>query len=63
MWTLCIYFTLHRRIVRLTSPNLNYLIIVGVVLLYMSVFFWVSPAKEEMEATVLCNVRVEHFHS
>ncbi|CAI8027307.1 Gamma-aminobutyric acid type B receptor subunit 2 [Geodia barretti] len=60
----CLIFNIiyrKRKIVRLTSPNLNYLIIVGAVLLYMSVFFWVSPAKEEMEATVLCNFRIWLF--
>jgi gamma-aminobutyric acid type B receptor len=50
-----------RKIVRLTSPNLNYLIIAGAILLYMSVFFWVSPVEEEMKATIICNFRVWLF--
>ena len=45
------------RVVRLTSPNLNYLVIAGAVLLYVSIFFWVTPADNKGIATTLCNVR------
>lgn len=44
--------------VRLTSPNLNYLIIAGALLLYASVVFLVTPTLEEETATIYCNVSV-----
>ena len=44
------------RVVRLTSPNLNYLVIAGAILLYVSIFFWVTPAGNKGIATTLCNV-------
>lgn len=46
------------RVVRLTSPNLNYLIIAGALLLYASVVFIVTPTLEEETATIYCNVSV-----
>ena len=45
----------------MTSPNLNYLLIIGAILLYLSVIFWMLPAKEEMKASILCNVRKAVF--
>lgn len=60
----CMQYTLHYRVfficrvVRLTSPNLNYLIIAGALLLYASVVFLVTPTLEEETATIYCNVSV-----
>ena len=48
------------RVVKLSSPNLNILIIAGAVLLYVSVFlyvFSVDHMEEVLTQTILCNVR------
>ena len=48
------------RVVKLSSPNLNYLIIAGAALLYVSVFLYVFSAQNKHQAvqqTLLCNVR------
>jgi len=55
-YTLLFFFIC--RVVRLTSPNLNYLIIAGALLLYASVVFLVTPTLEEETATIYCNVSV-----
>ena len=46
------------RIVKLSSPNLNYLIIIGAGCLYVSVYMYVFVADREniFDQTVLCNV-------
>ncbi len=44
------------RLIRLTSPNLSYLIGVGTVLLYLDVCLVVMPGKDKDTVTVLCNV-------
>ena len=46
--------------VKLSSPNLNILIIAGAILLYVSVFLYVFSVEDKEEAltqTILCNVR------
>ena len=47
------------RIVKLSSPNLNYLIIFGAGILYASVYMYIYTAHEDQTAiqTALCNVR------
>ena len=50
-------FSLYR-LVRLTSPNLNYLIGSGAILLYLAIIVTVLPAKSAVFAGVLCNLRV-----
>ena len=62
MSLLCNYFNLNVvcRVVKLSSPNLNILIIAGAVLLYVSVFlyvFSVDHMEEALTQTILCNVR------
>ena len=47
------------RVVKLSSPNLNYVIIVGVVLLYTSVFLYTYSTEVATLQTLLCNV---HAH-
>ncbi len=42
--------------IRLTSPNLNYIIGVGAILLYVDVYLTVVPTKDKDTVTVLCNV-------
>ena len=44
------------RVVRLTSPNLNYLIILGAILLYTTVYFFVIPTSVAIVQTVNCHV-------
>ena len=44
------------RTIRLTSPNLNYVIILGVVLINASVFFYIMPAYSMDLQTIFCNV-------
>lgn len=48
-------FTPHR-VIRLTSPTLNYIIIVGSVLMYISVIFEVLPTTQEEVFHFLCIV-------
>ena len=62
MWSkqttqLC-YSCIHVRIVKLSSPNLNYLIIIGAGFLYMSVYMFLFTAGREptFAQTILCNV-------
>ena len=43
--------------VRLTSPNLNYLIVVGAVFIYLSVVFRGMPFLEQQLSTVYCNLQ------
>ena len=44
--------------VKLSSPNLNYLILVGAALLYACVYLFVTPISTQSTADVLCNVSI-----
>ena len=44
------------RVVKLSSPNLNYIVIAGVTLLYTSVYMYTITAQEALPQTLLCNV-------
>ena len=44
------------RLIRLTSPNLNYLIGFGAIILYLVVFFTVIPAPTQTPVVFLCNL-------
>ena len=46
--------------VKLSSPNLNYIIIAGVALLYTSVFMYTYTAEEATAQTLICNVSTMH---
>ena len=46
------------RLIRLTSPNLNYLIGSGAILLYLAIVVTVWPAATATAAGVLCNLQV-----
>jgi hypothetical protein len=46
------------RVVKLSSPNLNYIIIAGVALLYTSVFMYTYTVEEATVQTLLCNVSI-----
>ena len=49
---------LHFRLIRLTSPNLNYMIGSGAILLYVAIILTVLPATTSDAAGVLCNLTV-----
>ena len=46
------------RIVRLTSPNLNYFIIAGSYIMYISIFIRLMPSGDETVNYVRCNVSI-----
>ena len=46
------------RLVRLTSPSLNYVIIGGVLVMYCSVILYVVPVTTQVANTALCNVSI-----
>lgn len=50
------------RVVKLSSPNLNYLIVAGAALAYASVFLYIFSEREHQHIAheVLCNVRKNH---
>ena len=56
--TLHICEFLHFRLIRLTSPNLNYMIESGAILLYVAIVLTVLPATTSNAAGVLCNLTV-----
>ena len=44
------------RIVKLTSPKLNYIVLLGAFMLYTSVYFYVLPSTQKLTSTVYCHV-------
>ena len=44
------------RLIRMSSPNLNYLIGGGAIILYMDIYFFIIPTTNQQALTVLCNV-------
>ena len=46
------------RLIRLSSPNLNYLIGSGAILLYLAIIVTVLPADTAVFSSVVCNLRV-----
>ena len=44
------------RLIRITSPNLNYLIGIGAIILYIDIGLFVAPSTNHKVVTVLCNV-------
>ena len=46
----------HPRLIRMSSPNLNYLIGGGAIILYMDIYFFIIPTTDQQALTVLCNV-------
>lgn len=45
-----------KRLIQLSSPNLNYLIGVGAILLYFDAYLLVAPTTDKTATTVKCNV-------
>ena len=52
-------FLLYCRLIRLSSPKLNYFIIVGAIIMYISIIVYTIPSESELGNTVLCNVSVK----
>ena len=48
------------RIVRLISPNLNYLIVTGAIMLYASVYFFMVSSTDELTVTISCHVSMQY---
>ena len=46
------------RLIRLSSPNLNYLIGGGAIILYIDMYFFIIPTADPNAVVVLCNVRI-----
>ena len=44
------------RLIRLSSPNLNYLIGGGAIILYMNTYFFIIPTTDPHAVAVLCNI-------
>ena len=44
------------RLIRLTSPNLNYFIGAGAIILYIYIYFLVIQSTDRVVVTVFCNV-------
>jgi hypothetical protein len=44
------------RLIRITSPNLNYLIGIGAIILYINISLSVAPSTNQKVVSALCNV-------
>ena len=44
------------RLVKLASPKVNYLIVIGAIILYLHVVSLVIPTSDPVAVTVLCNL-------
>ena len=44
------------RLIRMSSPNLNYLMTGGAIVLYMDVYFFIIPTINQQVVTALCNL-------
>ena len=44
------------RLVRLSSSSLNYVIIAGALIMYISIILYILPVVDQMATTILCNV-------
>ena len=53
---------LHYRTVRLSSPNLNYFIVVGAILMYVSIGFYLLPTKSNTVVHARCVVGRKLVH-
>lgn len=49
------------RLIRLSSPKLNYIIIVGAILFYVSAISFVIPSTDPDAVVVFCNVSISIF--
>lgn len=44
------------RLIRLTSPKLNFLVGVGAIILYLNLYLFIFPVYDTTTAAVLCNL-------
>ena len=58
----CMYVTMTCRVIRLSSPNLNYILILGVCLVYLTGIVFVIPTNDPMVLPGLCMVSSIKFH-
>ena len=49
-------FALPYRLIRMSSPNLNYLIGGGAIILYMNTYFFIVPTINSQAVSALCNI-------
>lgn len=59
--TVCLVFNFayrNRKIIRLTSPNLNYFIILGCYIIFISVFFGTIPSKFRSVIKAQCHMQI-----
>ena len=47
------------RLIKLTSPNLNYIIGAGAILLYLAIYVLAIPSTDPTAVAVLCNVSAQ----
>ena len=59
-WSLFLYF-IPCRLIRLSSPNLNYIIGAGAIILYIDVCFFIVPTTDRYAASILYNVRAQEI--
>ena len=52
---------MYSRLIRLTSPNLNYIIVAGALCFYASVYFALWPKVPKDTVTGFCNVSTTCF--
>ena len=50
---------LMNRLIRLTSPTLNYLIGAGAIVFYVDVYIYVLPSTDQVAVSLLCHVSGE----
>ena len=50
------HYFLPSRLIRLGSPNLNYLIGIGAIILYMSTYFFIIHTTNPQVVIALCNI-------
>ena len=50
------------RVIRLSSPNLNYILIIGVAMVYMTGIVFVIPSNDPLVLPVFCIISSITFH-
>ena len=49
------------RVIKLSSPNINYIVIIGAALLYVCACLFATPIQDDTAATAICNVQDDNF--
>lgn len=55
------FISIIHRLIKLTSPNLNYLILAGAIVLYVDIYFFVIPSTDQLKVTINCNVSCQMY--